>query len=44
MKQSGKKKKKTKRNEDNLSDLWDNVKCPRSSCGVYWKSGARDNY
>ena len=28
MKQSGKKKKKTKRNEDNLSDLWDNVKCP----------------
>ena len=26
MKQRGKKKK--KRNEDNLRDLWDNVKCP----------------
>ena len=24
----GKKKKKIKRNEDNLRDLWDNVKCP----------------
>ena len=28
MKQSGKKKKRIKRNEDNLRDLWDNVKCP----------------
>ena len=29
MKQRGKKKKKRiKRNEDNLRDLWDNVKCP----------------
>ena len=29
MKQSGKKKKIIiKRNEDNLRDLWDNVKCP----------------
>ena len=28
MKQRGKKKKRTKRNEDNLRDLWDNVKCP----------------
>ena len=28
MKQRGKKKKKIKRNEDNLRDLWDNVKCP----------------
>ena len=29
MKQRGKKKKKNfKRNEDNLRDLWDNVKCP----------------
>ena len=29
MKQRGKKKKKRiKRNEDNLKDLWDNVKCP----------------
>ena len=27
MKQSGKKKK-VKINEDNLRDLWDNVKCP----------------
>ena len=27
MKQRGKKKK-VKRNEDNLRDLWDNVKCP----------------
>ena len=39
-----KKEKRIKRNEDNLRDLRDNVKCPRSSCGVYWKSGARDNY
>ena len=33
MKQRGKKKKKKriKRNEDNLSDLWDNVKCPQDS-------------
>ena len=28
MKQRGKKKKRIKRNEDNLIDLWDNVKCP----------------
>ena len=28
MKQRGKKKKIIKRNEDNLRDLWDNVKCP----------------
>ena len=28
MKQRGKKKKRIKRNEDNLTDLWDNVKCP----------------
>ena len=28
MKQRGKKEKKIKRNEDNLRDLWDNVKCP----------------
>ena len=28
MKQKGKKKKTMKRNEDNLRDLWDNVKCP----------------
>ena len=28
MKQRGKKKKRIKRNEDNLRDLWDNVKGP----------------
>ena len=28
MKQRGKKKTRMKRNEDNLRDLWDNVKCP----------------
>ena len=28
MKQRGKKKKRVKGNEDNLRDLWDNVKCP----------------
>ena len=28
MKQRGKKEKRIKRNEDNLRDLWDNVKCP----------------
>ena len=28
MKQRGKKKKRINRNEDNLRDLWDNVKCP----------------
>ena len=28
MKQRGKRKKRIKRNEDNLRDLWDNVKCP----------------
>ena len=28
MKQRGKKKKRIKRSEDNLRDLWDNVKCP----------------
>ena len=28
MKQRGKKKKIINRNEDNLRDLWDNVKCP----------------
>ena len=28
MKQRGKKKKRIKRNEDNLRDLWDNVKRP----------------
>ena len=28
MKQRGKKKKGIKRDEDNLRDLWDNVKCP----------------
>ena len=28
MKQKGKKKKTIKRNEDNLRDLWDNVKSP----------------
>ena len=28
MKQRGKEKKRIKRNEDNLRDLWDNVKCP----------------
>ena len=44
MNQRGKKEKQIKRNEDNLRDLQDNVKRPRSSCGVCWKSGARDNY
>ena len=29
MKQRGKKKKELKRNEENLRDLWDNVKHPR---------------
>ena len=28
MKQKGKKKKTIKRNEDNLRDFWENVKCP----------------
>ena len=28
MKKRGKKEKRIKRNEDNLRDLWDNVKCP----------------
>ena len=28
MKQRGKNTKKNKRTEDNLRDLWDNVKCP----------------
>ena len=28
MNQRGKKEKRIKRNEDNLRDLWDNVKCP----------------
>ena len=28
MKQSGKNKKRIKRNEDSLRDLWDNSKCP----------------
>ena len=28
MNQRGKKEKQIKRNEDNLRDLWDNVKCP----------------
>ena len=28
MKRRGKKKNRIKRNEDNLRDLWDNVKCP----------------
>ena len=28
MKQRGKKKRRIKRNEDTLRDLWDNVKCP----------------
>ena len=28
MKQRGKKKKRIKRNKNNLRDLWDNVKCP----------------
>ena len=28
MKHRGKKKKRIKRNEGNLRDLWDNVKCP----------------
>ena len=28
MKQIGKKEKRIKINEDNLRDLWDNVKCP----------------
>ena len=28
MKQRGKKKNRMKRNENNLRDLWDNVKCP----------------
>ena len=28
MKQRGKKKKRMQRNEDNLRDLWNNVKCP----------------
>ena len=28
MKQRGKNKKRIKRNEDNLRDLWDNIKCP----------------
>ena len=28
MKEREKKKKRIKRNEDNLRDLWDNVKCP----------------
>ena len=27
--QGGKKQKRIKRNEDNLRDLWDNVKCPK---------------
>ena len=30
MNQRGKKKKRTTRNEDNLRDLWENVKCPNS--------------
>ena len=30
MKQRGKNTKKNKRTEDNLRDLWDNVKCPNS--------------
>ena len=30
MKQRGKKKKRMKRNEDNIRDLWDNVKCPNT--------------
>ena len=30
MKQRGKKKKRIKRNEDNLRDLWDNVKRPNT--------------
>ena len=29
MKQRGKRKKRMKRNEDNLRDLWDNVKLPK---------------
>ena len=28
MKQRGKKKERIKRNEDNLRDIWDDVKCP----------------
>ena len=28
MKQRGKKKKRIRRNEDNLRDLWENLKCP----------------
>ena len=28
MKQRGKKQRRIKRNEDNLRDLWENVKCP----------------
>ena len=28
MKQRGKKEKRMKRNEDQVGDLWDNVKCP----------------
>ena len=35
MKQRGKKEKRIKRNEDNLRDFWDNVKCPSiQSIGV----------
>ena len=30
MKEREKKKKRIKRNEDNLRDLWDNVKCPNT--------------
>ena len=30
MKQRGKKKKRIKRNEDNLRDLWEKVKCPNN--------------
>jgi len=44
MKQRGKKKKRIKRNWDNLSDLWDNVKCPNiRSIGVQGKNIRKDH-
>ena len=41
MKQRGKKKKRILKNEDNIRDLWDNVKCPNiQTIGV---PGEEDN-
>ena len=45
MKQRGKKKKRIKRNEDNLRDLWDNVKCPNIQIiGVPEKEDKKKGY